>query len=195
MADRKDIPADTQATPNPADKPHPLDDLIASIRAAVAPGAATEVRAIGATACRSILTALETQVGQLLGAAPAAPAALAVPASPLASTLVALTSMPREQLLELAPRIRDIGGGGVPPRCRILRGHRWYQFTACAPCRPRGRILTSTRQGALTKAIEVYLGYKLYSGVNHEVTEVAIDHVIIFDVLHGHVLAGKRLWR
>jgi hypothetical protein len=86
---------DTQDTSSPSDNPHPLDDLIASIRAAVAPNASADVRAIGATACRSILTALEAQAGQPLAAAPFAPA------STLAGMLSAFASMPREQLLDL----------------------------------------------------------------------------------------------
>jgi eukaryotic-like serine/threonine-protein kinase len=68
--------ADTQDTPSPSDKPHPLDDLIASIRAAVAPDASGEIRAIGAAACRSILTALETQAGQPRAVTPATPASV-----------------------------------------------------------------------------------------------------------------------
>jgi hypothetical protein len=86
---------DMQDTPNPSDKPQLLDDLIASIRAAVARDASADARAIGATACRSILTALEAQAGQPLAAAPSAPA------SPVASLLTSLASMPREQLLDL----------------------------------------------------------------------------------------------
>jgi hypothetical protein len=87
---------DTQDTPSPSDNPHPLDDLIASIRAAVVSGASADVRATGATACRSILTALEAQAGQPLTAAPSAAAA-----STLAGMLSAFASMPREQLLDL----------------------------------------------------------------------------------------------
>jgi hypothetical protein len=86
---------DMQDTPNPSDKPHPLDDLITSIHAAVAPNASADVRAIGATACRSLLAALEAQAGQPLAAAPSAPA------STLAGMLSAFASMPREQLLDL----------------------------------------------------------------------------------------------
>jgi hypothetical protein len=86
---------DTQDTPSPSDNPHPLDDLIASIHAAVAPNASADVRAIGATACRSLLTALEAQAGQPLAAASSAPA------STLAGMLSAFASMPREQLLDL----------------------------------------------------------------------------------------------
>jgi hypothetical protein len=71
--------------------------LIAAIRAAVGPDASAEARAIGATACRSILAALETKAGQPLAAAPpTAPAAT----SPLAAMLAQLAAMPRPQMLE-----------------------------------------------------------------------------------------------
>jgi hypothetical protein len=85
------------SNPDPASKPDPLDDLIAAIRTAVAPGASAEARAVGATACRAILTALEAKAGQPLAAAPpgAAPAT-----SPLAAMLSQLAAMPREQMLE-----------------------------------------------------------------------------------------------
>jgi hypothetical protein len=84
------------SAPKPVATPPPLDDLVASIRASVAPGVSAEARAIGATACRAILTALETQPGQPLAAAPpSAPA----PASSLAGMLSQLAAMPREQLL------------------------------------------------------------------------------------------------
>jgi hypothetical protein len=87
---------DIQDTPNPSDKPQLLDDLIASIRAAVARDASADARAIGATACRSILTALDAQPGQPLTAAPSAASA-----SHLAGMLHAFATMPREQLLDL----------------------------------------------------------------------------------------------
>jgi hypothetical protein len=100
---------DTQDTPPTSDKPHPLDDLIASIRTAVAPDAPADARAIGATACRSILTALEAQAGQPLAAAPV------TPTSPLAGMLSAFASMPREQLLEtVISRLRAALPPGTP---------------------------------------------------------------------------------
>jgi hypothetical protein len=78
------------SNPAPASKSDPLDDLIAAIRTAVA-------RAVGATACRAILTALEAKAGQPLAAAPpTAPTAT----SPLAAMLSQLAAMPREQMLE-----------------------------------------------------------------------------------------------
>ena len=91
---------DAQAPSSPpdlADKIRLLDDLIAAIRTAVAPGASAEARAVGATACGAILTALEAKAGQPLAAAPLA-ATLAT--SPLAAILTQLAAMPREQMLE-----------------------------------------------------------------------------------------------
>jgi hypothetical protein len=85
------------SNPDLASKPDPLDDLIAAIRTAVAPGASAEARAVGTTACRAILTALEAKAGQPLAAAPPA-ATLAT--SPLAAMLSQLAAMPREQMLE-----------------------------------------------------------------------------------------------
>lgn len=99
----------TPTAPDPIDTPNPLDDLIASIRASVAPGVSLEARAAGANACRAILAALETQVGQPLAATPLAAAA---PASQLLSMLPHLAAMPREQLLEF---LRDKFPAGSPP--------------------------------------------------------------------------------
>jgi hypothetical protein len=65
---------DAPIPPSAPDNPHPLDPLIASVRAAVAPGASRQARAFGATACRSILMALETQPGQPLTTAATPPA-------------------------------------------------------------------------------------------------------------------------
>jgi hypothetical protein len=71
--------------------------LITSIRTAVAPGASAEARAVGATACRSILAALESKAGQPLTATPPATTSAT---SPLATMLTQLAAMPREQMLE-----------------------------------------------------------------------------------------------
>src|SRR5262245_49527274 len=92
--------SDEPDTPNAGDKTALLHELVATIRASVAPGVTPEARAAGAAACRAILTALEAQVGQSLvpatsssTASPASPA----PTSPLARILSQLTAMPREQ--------------------------------------------------------------------------------------------------
>jgi hypothetical protein len=91
----------TQDAPPPpsAPDPHPLDPVIASVRAAVAPGASTEARAIGANACRAILMALETQPGQPLTTA------ATLPASPLAAALNQLAALPREQIIEFLQKL------------------------------------------------------------------------------------------
>lgn len=90
---------DAPLAPSAPDNPHPLDPLIASVRAAVTPGASAQARAIGATACRSILMALETQPGQPLTTA-ATP-----PVSPLAAVLNQLAAMPREQIIEFLQKL------------------------------------------------------------------------------------------
>jgi hypothetical protein len=99
---------DPPSVPTPGDKTALLHELVATIRASVAPGVSPEARAAGATACRAILTALEAQVGQPLGAAPSGPmAARGVPelASPLARILSQFTAMPREQLTGLLSQL------------------------------------------------------------------------------------------
>jgi hypothetical protein len=63
-----------------------------------------EARAAGAAACRSILTALEVQVGQSLVPTTFQPTAIRAtqePTSPLARILSQLVAMPREQLTGL----------------------------------------------------------------------------------------------
>ncbi len=71
-----------------------MDQLLEAIRTATATDASDEARAAGATACRTILAALEAQPGQVL--------ATAVPESPIAVALSAFRGMPPEQLLDLA---------------------------------------------------------------------------------------------
>lgn len=75
-----------------------MDSLLESIRSALAPEATPDTRAAGASACRTILAALDSVAGQ--------PLASAVPVSPnpsnIASTVAALRGVPAEQLLDLA---------------------------------------------------------------------------------------------
>ena len=103
------------APAEPADVAAPLVTLVATIRSAVAQGASPEVRAAGATACRSILTVLEAKPGEPLAAAPA-PATS--PMSPIASLLSQpgllskLAAMSREQLLDLLKQVT----GAMPAR-------------------------------------------------------------------------------
>jgi hypothetical protein len=91
---------DHPGTPPPGDKTMLLQELVATIRASVAPGVTPEARAAGAAACRAILTALEAQVGQSLvsTSSPTAGPAPPAPSSPLARILSQLVAMPREQL-------------------------------------------------------------------------------------------------
>lgn len=110
-----DTPPDTPPPSATDDGAQPLDALIASIRAAVAPGAAPEARAIGATACRAVLAALETQPGQPLASTPA-PAASAIASSPIGALLASLAAMPRDQLIDtLLSRLR----AALPPGTRL----------------------------------------------------------------------------
>jgi len=110
-----------------ADKTRPLDDLIASIRTAVAPGASAEARAVGSTACRSILAALEAKTGQPLTAAPptAPPPPSPSPPSPLVAMLAQLATMPREQMLEF---IANFLRSKLPPgtQTQVTAGPRFH---------------------------------------------------------------------
>ena len=98
------VAPDTADTPPPADKAALLHELVATIRASVAPGVTPEARAAGAAACRAILTALEAHVGQSLVPTISPPTATRVaqePTSPLARILSQLVAMPREQVTGL----------------------------------------------------------------------------------------------
>jgi hypothetical protein len=72
-----------------------MQELIESIRAAVASGANTEHKAAGVTACRTILTALDTEPGKPL--APALPPIVVPSASPLQG----LSKLSLDQMLDL----------------------------------------------------------------------------------------------
>src|SRR4051812_13643079 len=76
-----------------------MDTLLDAIRAAVAADATDATKAAGATACRTILTALEAKAGE--------PLAAAVPvqlpdANPIATAVSMLRGVPPDQLLDLA---------------------------------------------------------------------------------------------
>ncbi len=75
-----------------------MDHLLEAIRAATAPEASTETKEAGATACRTILIALEAKEGE--------PLALPVPVSPqvpeVAALVAGLRGVPVDQLLDLA---------------------------------------------------------------------------------------------
>lgn len=72
-----------------------MQELIESICAAVASGANTEQKAAGVTACRTILTALDTEPGKPL--APALPPIVVPSASPLQG----LSKLSLDQMLDL----------------------------------------------------------------------------------------------
>ena len=77
-----------------------MDELLKAIRAATAGGASDEVRAVGAAACRTILTALEAKAGEPL--VPSASSAPAGQASSVAALVSALRNVPPDQLLDMA---------------------------------------------------------------------------------------------
>jgi hypothetical protein len=91
-----------------------MDNVIDSIRAAIASDATPEAKAVGATACRAILAALEGTPGQPL----AAPAITPMSGSQIAGVVSALRGVPPDQLLDLAiARLRAAlpAGVEVPP--------------------------------------------------------------------------------
>ncbi len=71
-----------------------MDQLIDSIRAAIAEGADDTTKQAGASACRAILAALEARHGEPLAPPQAA-------ASPIATTFAALRGVQPDQLLDL----------------------------------------------------------------------------------------------
>jgi hypothetical protein len=79
--DVPDEPKRTESSAQPDIIAPPLASLIGSVRAALTRGASAELRAAGATACRSILTVLEAKPGQPLAVAPS----LAVAPPPVSS--------------------------------------------------------------------------------------------------------------
>ena len=95
-----------------------MDELIESIRAAVAAEASPEARAAGANACRTILTALEAVAGEPLTSAVATP-------SPIAAAVAMLRGVPPDQLLDLAiARLRAALPAGVAaPNVEPLKFH------------------------------------------------------------------------
>jgi hypothetical protein len=120
-----------------------LQELVATIRASVAPGVTPEMRAAGATACRTILSALDAQVGQALIATPTSPTTgqpQPPPTSPLGRMLSQLVGMPREQLTGILsqfaamPRAQLIDfllgrlGSALPPGAatRVSAGPRFH---------------------------------------------------------------------
>lgn len=75
-----------------------MEQLLESIRAAVAAGATDEAKAAGATACRTILIALEAKPGEAM----AAPVAVAAQSPDIGAIVAGLKGVPVDQLLDLA---------------------------------------------------------------------------------------------
>lgn len=98
-----------------------MENLIESIRAALAPDAIAEAKLAGASACRTILAALEGTPGQPL----AAPAVVPMSGSQIAGMVSALRGVPPDQLLDLAiQRLRAALPAGVEvPRAQPLKFH------------------------------------------------------------------------
>jgi len=96
-----------------------MEELLESIRIAVIADATPEARAAGASACRTILTALDATPGQPMAAA------AVVDTSPIASALGMLRSVPPEQLLDLAiAKLRaSLPAGVEAPKCEPLKFH------------------------------------------------------------------------
>lgn len=75
-----------------------MDQLLEAIRAAIAADSTDEVKAAGASACRTILTALEAKAGEPM----VHPAMLASSSNPIEAIASAVRGMPVEQLLDVA---------------------------------------------------------------------------------------------
>ncbi|MFT3693842.1 MAG: hypothetical protein QM831_11915 [Kofleriaceae bacterium] len=72
-----------------------MDELIETIRGSLVKDASDEARAAGASACRTILTALEATVGQPM-------TATVTDTSPMSNALAMLRGVPPDKLLDLA---------------------------------------------------------------------------------------------
>ena len=91
-------PNDNNA-PDPASR---IDDLVSSIRSALGPDASSEARSSAANACRTILRGLEPAAMRngAPAASPASSPASMLAGTPLGTALGALSSIPREQVLQ-----------------------------------------------------------------------------------------------
>jgi hypothetical protein len=102
---------------NTSDAATRADDLVAAIRSALTSDASPELRSTGASACRTILRGLEPAPPRN-GLPPSSPAAMFA-GTPLGAALGALSSMPREQVLEfIVSGLRAVLGHGSPPTYR-----------------------------------------------------------------------------
>jgi hypothetical protein len=95
-----------------------MENLIETIRAAIAPAASDQVRAEGARACRTLLLALEANEGESL--APPVPGPAQVEA-----LVTALRNVPIDNLLDLAiTKLRAaLPPGTSPPTVTPLKFH------------------------------------------------------------------------
>ncbi len=94
-----------------------MDELLDTIRTSIATDATAEAKAAGASACRMLLAALETNSGEPLVAATAPTAA-----SPIANAIAMLRGVPVDQLLDVAiSRLRAAlpAGESVPSVPRL----------------------------------------------------------------------------
>ncbi len=97
---------------NPADVAGRADELFAAIRAALAPDASAESKTGAANAARAILRGLDPQART---GAPPSLAASMLAGTPLGAALGAISSLPREQLVEfLVSGVRSIFSHSSP---------------------------------------------------------------------------------
>ncbi len=75
-----------------------MENLLESIRIALAPDASADTRGAGVAACRTVIAALESVPGQPIAAA----AFIPPDASQIANALAMLRGVPPDQLLDLA---------------------------------------------------------------------------------------------
>jgi hypothetical protein len=99
-----------------------MENLIESIKSALASDASEEARLAGVQACRTILTALETPAGEPMGTATVSSSAAIEPSSPLQAAVAALRGLPPDQLLDLAiARLKAaLPAGAEAPQVRRL---------------------------------------------------------------------------
>jgi hypothetical protein len=93
---------DTPDNPSPPGNAPRSDELIAAIRASLAPAAGADARSAGTIACQAILSALNPTARPISGVAPAPSSSTPTPpssSSPIATLIAAVGQMPREQVL------------------------------------------------------------------------------------------------